>query len=206
MKKSKVILADKSVLVLKGLKSICTEIGNIEVVKELSNWDHIIKVANKKQANFLVFNYNLLPENSYHNLRGYFNENIDLNFIVYGNNSIPDNIKAQCITSFLSNDNELHIYNTLKNNFTSSNKKEKKAMPAGRQESSTLSKREEAVVRCIALGMTNKEIAEHLFISTHTVIAHRKNITRKLAIKTVSGLTVYAILNKLVKFEEIGKQ
>ena len=106
-------------------------------------------------------------------------------------------------SSFLSNDNESHIYNTLKNIFTSSDKKEKKAMPAGRQESSALSKREETVVRCIALGMTNKEIAEHLFISVHTVIAHRKNITRKLAIKTVSGLTVYAILNKLVKFEEI---
>lgn len=62
-----------------------------------------------------------------------------------------------------------------------------------------LSERELDIVREVALGKTNKEIADKLFISTHTVITHRKNITRKLGIKTVSGLTVYALLNKLIK-------
>jgi DNA-binding CsgD family transcriptional regulator len=42
-----------------------------------------------------------------------------------------------------------------------------------------------------------------LFISSHTVMTHRKNITRKLGIKTISGLTVYAILNKLINVEEL---
>ncbi|MFC2086971.1 response regulator transcription factor [Bacteroidota bacterium] len=72
-------------------------------------------------------------------------------------------------------------------------------------ESSDLSDREKAVVREVALGYTNKEIADRLFISTHTVITHRKNITRKLGIKTVSGITVYAILNKLVEMSELKK-
>ncbi len=61
-----------------------------------------------------------------------------------------------------------------------------------------LSEREKMVLRYVALGYTNKEIAGKLFISMHTVITHRKNITRKLGIKTVSGLTVYAILNQLI--------
>ncbi|NOY35953.1 MAG: helix-turn-helix transcriptional regulator [Chlorobi bacterium] len=65
-----------------------------------------------------------------------------------------------------------------------------------------LSKREINILRLVALGNTNKEIAEKLFISTHTVITHRKNITRKLGIKTVSGLTVYAILNKIIHLED----
>jgi DNA-binding CsgD family transcriptional regulator len=52
-------------------------------------------------------------------------------------------------------------------------------------------------------GMTNKEIAEKHFISIHTVITHRKNIVRKTGIKSVSGLTVYALLNNLITYEDI---
>ena len=69
-----------------------------------------------------------------------------------------------------------------------------------------LSEREKTILRYVALGFTNKEIAEKLFISMHTVITHRKNITRKIGIKTVSGLTVYALLNHLIEMEEIREQ
>ena len=65
-----------------------------------------------------------------------------------------------------------------------------------------LSAREQEIVKYIALGYTDREIAEKLFLSTHTVVTHRKNITKKLGIKTVSGLTIYAILNKIIKLEE----
>ena len=44
----------------------------------------------------------------------------------------------------------------------------------------------------------NKEIADKYNLSIHTVITHRKNITRKTGIKTVAGLTVYALLNNLI--------
>jgi DNA-binding CsgD family transcriptional regulator len=66
-----------------------------------------------------------------------------------------------------------------------------------------ISAREKEVLRLVALGMTNKEIAEKLFISSHTVITHRKNITAKLGIKTIAGLTVYAVINKLITTSEI---
>lgn len=66
-----------------------------------------------------------------------------------------------------------------------------------------LSQREITVLKLISRGLTNKEIADKMYISPHTVITHRKNITRKLGIKTVAGLTVYAILNKLVSLDEI---
>ncbi len=71
------------------------------------------------------------------------------------------------------------------------------------KESATLSERESTILKYVALGLTNNDIAERLFISSHTVMTHRKNITRKLGIKTISGLTVYAILNKLIKVEEL---
>lgn len=67
----------------------------------------------------------------------------------------------------------------------------------------SLSQREKEIIGCVVRGMTNKEIAEQLFISVHTVITHRRNITRKLQIHSAAGLTIYAIVNKLVELSEV---
>lgn len=63
---------------------------------------------------------------------------------------------------------------------------------------STLSPREREVVSCLAMGLSNKEIASKLNISINTVITHRKNIAAKLSIHSVAGITIYAIVNNLV--------
>ena len=68
-------------------------------------------------------------------------------------------------------------------------------------ESHDLSERERDVLVLVAKGYTNKEIATELFISPHTVISHRKNIVHKTGIRSVAGLTVYAVLNKLIDSE-----
>ena len=65
-------------------------------------------------------------------------------------------------------------------------------------ETEELSDREKDVLIQVVRGLSNKEIADVLFISTHTVISHRKNIARKLNIHSTAGLTIYAIVNKLV--------
>ena len=67
-----------------------------------------------------------------------------------------------------------------------------------------LSERECEIVRCVVRGMANKQIAEQLFISLNTVLTHRKNISRKLNIHSVAGLTIYAIAAGLVSLEEAG--
>lgn len=66
-----------------------------------------------------------------------------------------------------------------------------------------LSEREKEILICVAKGMINKEIASKHNISVHTVVSHRKNIIRKTGIKTVSGLTIYAIFNNLISQEDI---
>ncbi len=66
-----------------------------------------------------------------------------------------------------------------------------------------LSKREKEIVVCVVGGMTNKEIAERLFLSVHTVITHRKNISRKLQIHSVAALTIYAIANRLIDIADL---
>lgn len=66
-----------------------------------------------------------------------------------------------------------------------------------------LSERERDVLIQVVHGLSNKEIADVLFISTHTVISHRKNIARKLKIHSTAGLTIYAIVNKLVDLNSL---
>ncbi len=66
-----------------------------------------------------------------------------------------------------------------------------------------LSQREKEIIVCVVKGMTNKQIAEQLFISTHTVITHRRNIAAKLQIHSPSGLTIYAIVHKLVELNDV---
>jgi DNA-binding CsgD family transcriptional regulator len=75
--------------------------------------------------------------------------------------------------------------------------KNKPALSAG------LTDREQEVLKLVALGYINKEIADTLSISIHTVISHRKNIVEKLGIRTISGLTVYAVINGMVDIDQI---
>ena len=70
-------------------------------------------------------------------------------------------------------------------------------------ETEELSDRERDVLIQVVHGLSNKEIADVLCISTHTVISHRKNIARKLNIHSTAGLTIYAIVNKLVDLNSL---
>ena len=68
-----------------------------------------------------------------------------------------------------------------------------------------LSQREKEIVVCIAKGMSNKEVADALNLSVHTVTTHRRNISSKLQIHSPAGITIYAIVNKLLDLHEIQK-
>ena len=67
-----------------------------------------------------------------------------------------------------------------------------------KEEASVLSKRELEVLKLVASGLINKEIAERMNISLQTVLSHRKHISAKLGIRTTSGFTAYAMINGLV--------
>jgi regulator of cell morphogenesis and NO signaling len=66
-----------------------------------------------------------------------------------------------------------------------------------------LSDRERDVLVQVVRGLSNKEIADVLCISMHTVVSHRKHITKKLNIHSTAGLTIYAIVNKLVDINSL---
>ncbi|MBN4061986.1 MAG: hypothetical protein COA57_06465 [Flavobacteriales bacterium] len=62
----------------------------------------------------------------------------------------------------------------------------------------SLSGREMEVISHIAEGFTNKEIADKLFLSTHTVMTHRKNIMNKLGVNNTAGVVIYAVKENLI--------
>lgn len=76
---------------------------------------------------------------------------------------------------------------------------------ADKEKVEVLSDREKDIIVCITKGMNNKEIADYLFLSVHTVTTHRRNISNKLQIHTTAGLIIYAIANKLINIEDIQK-
>ena len=66
-----------------------------------------------------------------------------------------------------------------------------------------LSSREKEIIGCVVKGLTNKQIADLLCLSTHTIMTHRRNIANKLQIHSPAGLTIYAIVNKIVEINDI---
>jgi len=67
--------------------------------------------------------------------------------------------------------------------------------------SEQITERELDVLIQLVHGLSNKEIADKLNISIHTVVSHRKNIVQKTGIKSQAGLTIYAISNKIISLD-----
>lgn len=120
-----------------------------------------------------------------------------LNDVVFSIYTCEDDLITHCAVEnklFIPAVSKLELRNTAENNC---------AAPKPEKDKDELSTREKEVLACAVRGMTNKEIANELFISLNTVLTHRKNISRKLNIHSISGLTIYAIVNKLVNLEEV---
>jgi DNA-binding NarL/FixJ family response regulator len=103
-------------------------------------------------------------------------------------------------------DDEISFYDTIEQIRDKLDKLLEAGQEVIEEETDTLSQREKEILVCVVKGQTNKEIAQSLFLSTHTVITHRRNIARKLEIHSTAGLTIYAIVNKLVELDEIRKE
>lgn len=77
-------------------------------------------------------------------------------------------------------------------------------IPAKDTKVEALGEREKEIICCVAKGMSNKEIADKLFLSVHTVATHRKNISAKLEIHSAAGLAIFAIIHKLVDLKDLN--
>ena len=192
MKFSGFILAIDSYLVRKGLISLLSRVQGVRIIREFADADTFQQYANRQDIDFLIINQSLFDQSEavFVSHPGLLERTILLKEEPVAqmevHNSIHLSEEKEVITGKIRRLMDLHV-----SSLSTSG-------------SSELTQREKTVVRKVSLGLTNKQIAEELFLSTHTVTTHRKNISSKLGIKSVSGLTVYAIVNNIITIEEVS--
>lgn len=193
MKRTSIIVAVESYLIRKGMVTILNRVPGIVVSREFDSPAPLMKYMQNQSRDLLVISQSL------------FNESTDL-FVSGGD--LPER------TIVLTRDQKVKAKEGIRTIDTSNSKEEiiykihdllaARPYKTGESEPDDLSPREKTILRLVSLGYTNKHIAEELFLSAHTVITHRKNISNKLGIKSVSALTVYAIVNNIITIEEVN--
>lgn len=187
----KVIFIHKSEIIAKGLQSIVNSSLNMDLV-HICNISDVLNYSNLNDSYILfIVDKQLDPKVVFDGLIKLRKSNLtDLLWFDIGENADDSSINicnssnqvVKIITDYLT----------------------RAGLYKERVEVHDLSDRELDVLKLVAKGFSSKDIADKLFISIHTVISHRKNITDKLGIKSISGLTVYAILNKYVDLSDIS--
>lgn len=193
MKDVFVMVASRSEIVSQGVRSMLLTVDpelNVHLASSFDEVEHALK--KHLDAHCIVFISNRLlgnREDEFFHLRSTYQ--------VYWVGVVVDpasrNVQSVFDDQLYLDDNQVQLRQILE--------AAHQVIPAESQgtfDKSMLSERELDVLKLLVEGFSNKEIANKLYISTHTVISHRKNISQKTGIKSVSGLTIFAVLNKLV--------
>lgn len=186
----KVLLVEPSELVSAGVVSILESSGDFcveNVLPSLANAPYALG-----KYDIVVVNPSVVGFNSIENIRDCFVGG-KVRVVLLLHEHCPDRIAGLydgCIGIY---DTQSRILKTLRDSMSSEGGQEAESME--------LSQREKEIVAAVARGLTNKEIADECSISVHTVMTHRRNISAKLGINTISGLTVYAVINRLIDID-----
>lgn len=187
MENQKIIIYTSSYIINKGISAHFKEMNLDVELRRVESELELEKALKNQQFDFFITNGKTL--NSLNTLN---NEIEKLKIILFGKEDCSFSTNLKIIKRLSLNQSKEEIFNTFSDIF-----KEKTV----ETETAEISEREQEIIKLVAKGLTNKDIAEKLFLSIHTVITHRKNITKKLGIKTISGLTIYAVLNGLIDLE-----
>lgn len=196
--KKVIAVAELSYIIRKGIVYTLSQLDIVSKVVELKELDNIKYQLEIHNPDAVVINPMLLGQTSRQDIRQQLNIGKDTAIIALVYNLIDEQFYKSYDGVIMINDSKAKINSTL---IESLNK--------GAEEDTDqeeLSDREKEILISVVKGMSNKEIADHHSISIHTAITHRRNITRKLKVHSVSGLTIYAIINNLIDISEIQYQ
>ncbi len=193
----KIVVAETSVIVRSGLTAVLKRIPNLNAHPiEVSSPETLQNYIHLHTPDIVIINPSF---GGWFDLQAFKTENgksgikyIALVCSVIDNNALKEYDESIAICD------DIDIITTKVNHLLHTEEEEEKD-----NEQETLSQREKEIITCVVKGMTNKAIADKLYLSIHTVITHRRNIARKLQIHSPAGLTIYAIVNKLVELQDI---
>jgi len=190
------LVVEKSFIIRQGIKTILHDLSNAELIEAVDYTIALENIIEQIRPSVIIFNHKLLKQQPHiYQILKSAKEHAKLVLIKGPNKKLDiENFFDLCIEIDSPKSQIIKDLNDLIEELKSHQI----------EETSDLSEREIDVLKLVAKGKANKEIADLLFISTHTVISHRKNIIRKLNIKSVAGLTVYAILNRLISEDELN--
>ena len=197
MKVMKILIAESSPIISAGLSSFFNDMNQIAVASIVDNIDDLQDKIIMHNPDVLIINPMILGCMLNTFVKQMTQNHPNINRVALVTSYVDKNILKNFKEVIELSDNKQKVINKMLN--LQNNNDEASAQ----NESVDLSNREVDVLVCVAKGMTNKDISDMLNISVHTVITHRKNIVKKTGIKSVSGLTVYALLNNLVEESEI---
>jgi len=193
MKQTGITVAVESYLVRKGLVTILNRVPGIVVNREFDSPGPFIKFMQNQSRDLLVISQSLFDDST-----ELFVSSTDLaerTILLTPGQETEAGDGMRTINTGNSKEEILDRIRDLQESWSAG---------ANQAEPDDLSPREITILRLVSLGYTNKKIAKELFLSAHTVITHRKNISKKLGIKPVSALTVYAIVNNVITIEEVN--
>ena len=194
----KIAIAEPSVILRSGLAAALKRIQGIHIqVFEISSIDLLANYIRLHKPGVLIVNPAYWGIVDLHKLKEE-SGNKELKCFAFLSCLTDENILKQY-------DERISIYDSVDQLKVKLNKLFETPIEETTDDAEILSQREKEILTCVVKGQTNKEIAQSLFLSTHTVITHRRNIVRKLEIHSTAGLTIYAIVNKLVEIDEIKK-
>ncbi len=194
----KIAIAEPSVILRSGLAAALKRIQGIHIqVFEISSIDLLANYIRLHKPGVLILNPAYWGIVDLHKLKEE-SGNKELKCFAFLSCLTDENILKQY-------DERISIYDSVDQLKDKLNKLFETPIEETTDDTEILSQREKEILTCVVKGQTNKEIAHTLFLSTHTVITHRRNIVRKLEIHSTAGLTIYAIVNKLVEIDEIKK-
>lgn len=196
-KKYKIILIEPSQIITAGIQELIKPYKEFEITAVFADCNHYTAQINRLQPDIILLNPSLVDSKHRECADYIFYPNNSIVFIALVYQYIDPEILKLYPEVIDIRDNREKIIRKLQHAAG------KTTVPTATSETAELSEREKEILISVAKGMINKEIAEQHHISIHTVITHRKNITRKTGIKSVSGLTVYALLNNLIEMNEV---
>lgn len=194
MKNLHIAVFDESYVICEGLESVFSKFNFVQRISYASSFDELESVLRKNFCHMVIINPHFIQssQNQFLQLR---NQHICVKWIgiVYSHFS-PEIISKLDGTIDVFDSKESLTNKLLK--WIATNGDENTS-----QNKDTLTDREIDVLKLLADGKSNKEIADSLNISINTVITHRKNISHKTGIKSVSGLTIYAVVQNLISLD-----